>query len=206
MGKVLFSTLYESKSIIKSSMTVHPTKIILFVDHELKEKQKESLNFIYETFKEAEIEILEEKLDLFDNINIIKKIKSLVKKYKNDEIYFDVSSSPKPQIFNIMNYLMISKPENLKDVFYYFYNSKESHFIRVPLFEIEKLSDKELLLIKAINSNNNLLQKEISEKIKSTEGYTSKLIEKLINSEYIEKIQKGFNLTEKGLIYLESIE
>ncbi len=206
MGKILFSTLYESRSIIKSTMTVNPTKIVLFVDVELKEKQKESLNFIYETFKNENIEIVEEILDIFDGVNITKKLKKLVKKHQSDEIYFDVTSSPKPQTLNILYYLTIARPKNLKDVFYYFYNSNENHFIKVPLFDIEKLSEKELAVIKELNKNINLLQKEISEKIDSTEGYTSKLIEKLIASEYLIKENKAFILTEKSKIYLEAID
>ncbi|MCA9459114.1 MAG: hypothetical protein KC550_01040 [Nanoarchaeota archaeon] len=206
MGKVLFSTLYESKSIIKSSMTVNPTKIVLFVDAELKDKQKESLNFINETFKDQNIEIVQEVLDIFDSVSIAKKLKTLVNKHINDEIYFDVSSSPKPQTLSILYYLTIERPKNLKDVFYYFYNSNENHFIKIPLFEIERLSEKEFSVIKELSKNINLLQKEISEKIDSTEGYTSKLIERLINSEYLIKENKGFVLTEKSKIYLEAID
>lgn len=187
-------------------MTVNPTKIVLFVDTELKDKQKESLNFIHETFKDENIEIVEEVLDIFDSINITKKLKKLINKHSNDEIYFDVTSSPKPQTLSILNYLTISKPKNLKDVFYYFYNSNENHFIKVPLFEIEKLSEKEYLVIKELSKNINLLQREISEKIGSTEGYTSKLIERLISNDYLIKENKGFMLTEKSRIYLESVD
>ncbi len=76
----------------------------------------------------------------------------------------------------------------------------------VQIFGNEKLSEKELSVIKELNKNINLLQKEISEKIDSTEGYTSKLIERLINSGYLIKENKGFVLTEKSKIYLEAID
>lgn len=204
MEKVLFSTLYESKFIIKSFMKVNPSKIVLIIDKEVKAKQQESLNFIKETFKDSSILIETIQLELFNNIEIIKTIKDLIKKHNDYEIFFDITSSLKPQTFAILTYLMIARPENLKDIFYYFYSDSINEFVKVPLFDVEKLSEKEYLVLKTLNTNNNLLQKDISEKIESTEGYTSKLIDRLILSQYIEKLEKGFRLTEKGNIYLIS--
>ena len=205
MGNILISTIYKSESILNSIIETKPEKIILLVDLEEKREQKESIDFINKFIdtNKLNIEIQKEKIEVFNDTEIIKKIKKIftsIEERKN--IYLDISSSPKTQILNIYFFLGILRIKNIKKIFYLFYNEKERIFCEIPLFDFERLTDKEYSVLLQIEKNVDIKQNQISINIKSKESYVSKIISKLIDCKFLDKAEK-LTLTKKAKIYLE---
>src|SRR3989344_729054 len=98
MKRVLIATVYSHEPVTVSATRLGVDKIVLLVDKNPDNKQKESLEII----KKAVGPIVETKeTDLYDVVNVAKVAVEIIDKNQGNEIYVNITSGRKTQALGL---------------------------------------------------------------------------------------------------------
>ena len=199
VGKVLFATLYNYESIINSLRELGDVeKLILFVDS-MDETQKNSYEVIEKVTQISKIKIIKEKLDVTNFSKMFKKIDNLVEKFKNKEIYVDVSHSVRTQTIGLITYFSVKYPNNFKKMT--FYASWIKEVVEIPIFKSSELNEIEIKCLKYIRKNKMFMLNSLSKYLECSLTHLYRILKKLEEENYIIK-NDNYELELKGEIIL----
>lgn len=201
MDKIKFATLYAEDSVMRLMFGLESNDIlVLFVDENKPKRQDESYNMIIDICKKKKIKFEEVILPLYDMVEIANILNKQITKYKDKELYFDISRSKRSQGFAIITSLSVLKPENLKDVTYF---SRDDNLdINVPIPRAEDLSESEIKALEYVSNNKKFFQKELADNIGLSAMQGGRIIEGLIKNKLVKKEDSNYELTDLGKIYL----
>jgi len=198
--KILFATLYHYESIVHSLKELQNVdKLVLFVDS-MDETQKNSYEVIEKVTEISKIKIIKEKLDVTDFSKMFKKIDKLVEKFKDEDIYVDVSHSVRTQTIGLITYFSVKYPSNFKKMT--FYASWIKEVVEIPIFKSAKLNEVEIKCIKYINKNKIIMVGDLGKYLGVSTTHAYRLLSSLENDNYIEKGSDGWKCLLKGNIVL----
>lgn len=195
--KVLFATLYHYESIIHSLKELQNVKsLVLFVDDESDEIQKNSYEVIEKVTSISKIKIEKVKLDVTKFDEMFKKIDKCVKKHSNEEIHVDISHSVRTKTIGLITYFSVKYPENFKKMTFYAPWNKE--IIEIPIFKAEKLSESKLQIIKYISKHKIFMMEDLAKELGKSKMQAYRLSNELQEEQYFEKQSGEWKLLIKG--------
>lgn len=198
--KALMTTVWNDKDpIIRGFEIIKPDFLILIVDKETKEEQKEALKEIKKYIKELDRDIrLEvEKFNVYDILDIAKQTSEIIKKYSSYEFNVDITASSKPQSLGIT--LGAMPNERVKKIII---TNRDEKVIELPKLKVY-FSDNEETILKVLNKYEG--KKVNVEKIADETGFKVPTIYKIqVIREYLQEFKtKGYILeTEDKTIQL----
>lgn len=197
MTKVLISTVFGKPLSTKLSVIeFNIQKIFLLVDRKSKDieagkKQLDSITTIKKAFEDT-IDILEEKVDLYDIVSISKSLNKIINKIpKEDTIYIDISQGTKLQAIGTL-LSCYSKSARIEKIIYW---NDERQKIILPKFSIN-LSNEERNLLMNIEKNHTAIDLLRKKKYKKTTIY--RLLKELEKKQLLEKKEGKYFLTDAG--------
>jgi uncharacterized membrane protein len=182
---VLFATLYHYESKINSLTELKNVEtLVLFVDNE-DEIQKNSYNVIEKVSRVGKIKIQKEKFDVTNYTSMYKSIDKLVKKFKDYDIYVDISQSVRLKAIALITYFSLKYPRNFKRMT--FYAPWLGEIVEIPIFKAEDLSDVEKNCLKYILKNKMFMVAELAKFLNCSITHAYRILDKLKNEKYITK-------------------
>jgi len=198
-SKVLFATLYNYESIINSLKELQNVdKLVLFVDS-MDETQKNSFEVIEKVTEISKIKILKEKLDVTDFSKMFRKIDKLVSKFKDEEIYVDVSHAVRTQTIGLITYFSVRYPTNFKKMT--FYASWIKEIVEIPIFKSAELSEVEMKCLKYISKNKMFMMTDLGKYLGCSVTHAYRILGGLEEEKYIVK-NDNWELKLKGDIII----
>ena len=196
--KVLFATIYHYESIINSLKELQNVQtLVLFVDN-MDNIQKNSFEVIEKVAKVGKIEIQKESFEVTDFTQMFRKIDKLVEKFKDYDIYVDVSHSVRTQTIGLITYFSLKYPTNFKKMTYY--ATWLNEIIEIPIYKAEALSEVEMKCIKYVNKNKMFMMDDLSKHLECSVTHAYRILGKLQDEKYLAKTNDGYVLELKGKI------
>lgn len=146
--KALITTIWDDpEPIIRGFNITKPDFLILIVDKDTKEQQKETLKKLKEFHKslDRDVRLEVEKLKVYELYQIAQETFKIINKYQNYDYYIDITASSKPQSVAVALGAMTS--EKVKQIFI---TNKDETVMQMPLLKIY-LSENERIILKALN-------------------------------------------------------
>jgi len=200
ISKVLFATLYNYESIINSLKELQNVdKLVLFVDS-MDETQKNSYEVIEKVTEISKIKIIKEKLDVTNFSKMFKKIDKLVDKFKNEDIYVDISHSVRTQTIGLITYFSVRYPKNFKRMT--FYASWIKEIVEIPIFKSTELNEVEIKCIKYLNKSKIIMVGDLGKYLGVSTTHAYRILSSLENNNYISKTEGRWECLLKGNIVL----
>ena len=146
--KALITTIWDDpEPIIRGFNIINPDFLILIVDKDIKEQQKETLKKLKEFHKnlEKDVRLEVEKSKVYELHQIAKNTVDIIKKYPKYDFYVDITASSKPQSMAIA--LGAMNIDNTKQIFI---TNRDGGFMEIPKLKID-FSENEKVILRALN-------------------------------------------------------
>lgn len=146
--KALITTIWDDKDpVIRGFDLIKPDFLILIVDKETKDEQKQTIKEIKDYLKtvDRDVRLEIEKFRVYGLHENAKDVANIIKKYSKYDFYVDITASSKPQsmavAFGAMNV------SNTKQIFV---TNRDNKVIEIPLLKIE-FSENEKIILRTLN-------------------------------------------------------
>ncbi|MBI5061333.1 MAG: CRISPR locus-related DNA-binding protein [Candidatus Aenigmarchaeota archaeon] len=196
MSSVLLSTIYDDNSVVFTIKKFDIDKVLLLVDKNPNAKQSNSIKSVREPFDNL-IEIREEKIDVYNILDIVKKVVDIIDSIpEKDKIFVNISPGRKPQILGVI----FAAYQRLKRINKIVYITEEKKDIVVlPMLSFD-LTDSQIEILKNIEKIDSI--NKLEKKLEIGRAMIYRNIKDLQNKGFIEKDDKGLKLTDAGKIAL----
>ncbi len=188
---VLISPIFSPDSIIAIIVRYRIEKLVLLVDKQIKNEQRESIEKLRQTFGKA-LSIDQKEIELFNIVDITTRTIEIIREYQNDyEIILNISTGKRTQAFGMI-YGSTIVAEHVERIIYYDHDTAE--MIEFPVL-CHGLSEVKGQILRYLNKNESI------EKIHRETGKSKSMIYSHIR----DLKEKGYldeegNLTEIGQI------
>ncbi len=191
--KILIATLYSAEPVILATTKLGPDKLILLIDQEPTEKQKQSLKLIKDSLGKV-LEVEDVKTHVYDIVEVAKKGVELIdKQNKEDQIYINITSGRKTKAIGLL-FAAYVRHDHIKKIAY---NPEEdkTKVIYLPKLSF-KLTESQKKVLETIEKGNYKSISDLANKIDLSTAMLYRAIDDLRDMDLINE----FTLTDAGKI------
>ena len=191
--KILIATLYSAEPVILATTKLGPDKLILLIDQEPTEKQKQSLKLIKDSLGKV-LEVEDVKTHVYDIVEVAKKGVELIdKQNKEDQIYINITSGRKTKAIGLL-FAAYVRHDHIKKIAY---NPEEdkTKVIYLPKLSF-KLTESQKKVLETIEKGNYKCISDLANKIDLSTAMLYRAIDDLRDMDLINE----FTLTDAGKI------
>ncbi len=197
MGKrVLIATVYSPEPVLLATTKLGPERLILLVDKEMNENQKNSVKLIQNSLgKIMDIKLV--KTEVYDVVDIATKVVEIIDMQPNgDEIFLNITSGRKTKAMGVL-LGAYARHDKIKKITY---NPQEdkNKVIYLPRLSF-KLTESQKTILEEIDKHPGLSISDLSKKINISTAMLYRAIGELEDMDFVSK-ENGYELTDVGKI------
>lgn len=198
MGKILIATLYTYEPVIASATKISAERLILLIDHEPDNQQKESLNLIKKSLGSV-LEIKTIQTDVYDIVSVAKETVKIIDILSDkDEIYIDVTAGRKTKALGLL-FGAYARGDRIKKIMYI--KEEDKSIISLPKLSYS-ITEGQRRIVDYLSKNSVKNMSEFSQQIEVSTGMLYKHIKELKLMDIVEETKKGLQLTDYGRIVI----
>lgn len=199
MRNILITTIWFGKSLRKLLLKYNFDKIIFLADIAESKEQLQTIENIKKDLNNI-IDCETIKIYVYDLVLIIDNISNLINKYKENNIFVNITEGRKTQ--TIGTYLACLKNrESIKEIFYLPEDDDTKPIISLPILGLETLNPREIKILQYLKGKT-AKAKQIAVDCEINEIYTFRVLKELIKKKYVDKEKDEYRITSSGLIII----
>ncbi len=196
MGKkVLIATVYGPDPVLLAATRLGPDRMILLIDKETNKEQDASVKLIQNSLgKVIDIKIV--KTDVYDIVDIAKKVVEIIDLEPNDnQIFVNITSGRKTKAIGVL-FAAYARHDRVKKIAYNTEEKKEVIYLPKLSF---KLTESQKSILEEIDKNPGMSITDISKKVDLSTAMLYRAIGDLEDMDFVNK-EDGYTLTSAGRI------
>lgn len=194
MSNVLLSTIYDSSAVVFSIKKFDIDKVILLTDTKPDDVQNKSIKSVRDVFENL-VEIKEEKIDVYNIVDITKKVVDIIDSItEKDNIFVNITAGRKPQSLGVI-FAAYQRARKINKIIYITEEKKD--IVALPMLSFD-LTDSQIEILKNIEKTDSI--DKLEKRLEIGRAMIYRNIKDLQNRGLIEKNERGLRLTNAGEI------
>lgn len=177
-------------------------KLIIIYDPELERKIGENIEILRKEAKDRKLDHEDHSVNAYDIIEICQLTKNIIDSHPNHEIYINLTSGRKTQVFGVW-FGAIQRRNRISKIIYQIQESRK--FIELPIINWD-IGEKKEKILNYFNEHEKINYLKLKEELKIDKGQINKYIRNLIEQDFLQKgdLKGKYVLLEKSKLLLNN--